>query len=247
MVDARRTFFQLWMLDARCTVEFGCPMPDARRNSDARCSMHRCTRNFSFQRNQRKSKRFEQTSFLGKQKTSLYVWKRSTLQKKMWEKKKDWWYFKRSKKKATSVIKNSRLSSAFFLYRTIIRVTILWKSLKQTTIWIRQYFAEDLIFAEKRLFVWLKQKVFWELIFAEKRIFVWLEQKVFWDLIFDEKRIFVWFEQKIFWDLIFAKKDYSFRWLKKKGVVFCFCCFCCGCFYCWLKMMFLSTLFSCVD
>ena len=66
------------MVDAR-SFNFGCSMPDARWSSDARCPMHgelrmpdgRCTRNFSFPLNQRKPKRFEQTSFLGKQKTSL--------------------------------------------------------------------------------------------------------------------------------------------------------------------------------
>ena len=113
MVDARCTFFQLRMLDARCTVEFGCPMPDARRTSDARWSMHRCTRNFSFPLNQRKPKRFEQTSFLGKQKTSLCG---KDQHFKVRKEKRLMIFQKKQKKKATFTIKNSRLSSAFFLY-----------------------------------------------------------------------------------------------------------------------------------
>ena len=139
------------MVDAR-SFNFGCSMPDARWSSDARCPMHgelrmpdgRCTRNFSFPLNQRKPKRFEQTSFLGKQKTSLCG-------KDQHFKVKRLMVFQKKQKKATFTKKNSRLSSAFFLYWTIIRVTILWKSLKQATISIRQYFGEVLIFAHKKI------------------------------------------------------------------------------------------------
>ena len=68
-------------------------------------------------------------------------------------------------------------------------VTILWKSLKQATISIRQYFGEDLTFAEKRLFAWLWNEKVLRLNFREKRLFVSLEQKSFLRLNFRRKKI----------------------------------------------------------
>ena len=95
----------------------------------------------------------------------------------MWEKKKDFYY------------KEQQIVIRLFSLLNYHSCENIVEKLKTGTISIRQYFGEDLTFAEKRLFAWLEQKVFWDLIFDEKRLFVSLEQKSFLSLNFRRKKI----------------------------------------------------------
>ena len=210
MPDARKTSDARWSMHDARSFNFGCSMPDARWSSDARCPMHgelrmpdgRCTdahETLAFHLINGSQNVSSKHHFWVNRK-HLCVEKINTSK---WEKKKDWWYFKRSKKKATFTVKNSRLSSAFFLYWTIIRVkilwksfcvTILWKSLKQATISIRQYLVETksflrVNFLRKKNICLVGTKSFLRVNFLRKKIIRLVGTKSFLRLNFRWKKV----------------------------------------------------------
>ena len=140
----------------------------------------RCARNFSFPINQRKPKRFEQTSFLGKQKTSL-CGKDQHLKRKFEKRKKIDDIRKEAKKKSNFYYKEQQIVIRLFSLLNdhscdnIVGKLKTGNNFNQTIIWRR------LNFRRKKIIRLIGTKSFLRLDFRRKKIIRFVATKKFFE------------------------------------------------------------------